>query len=53
MKWFFTASIRTQLLVITLIIAFPVVVMISYSGLKQRAHAIEDAFNLTVSGKFF
>jgi len=47
MKWFFTASIRTQLLVITLIIAFPVVVMIGYSGLKQRAHAIEDAFNLT------
>jgi len=47
MTWFFSASIRIQLLVITLIIALPVVVMIGYSGLKQRQHAIEDAFNLT------
>ncbi|NJD37218.1 MAG: PAS domain S-box protein [Geobacter sp.] len=47
MQWFFSASVRTQLLLITLIIALPVMMMIGYSGLKQRAHAVEDAFNLT------
>ena len=47
MKQLYSLSIRTQLLVITLIIVLPIVVVICYAGVKQRAHAIDDAFSLT------
>lgn len=47
MKQFFALSIRTQLVLITLIIALPAIVIIVHSGIQQRKSAIQDAYKLT------
>ncbi|MDD2499798.1 MAG: ATP-binding protein [Geobacter sp.] len=47
MKQFFALSIRTQLVLITLIIALPAVAIIVQSGIKQRMNVVEDTYDLT------
>ena len=47
MKQFFALSIRTQLVLITLIIALPAVAIIVQSGIKRRMNVVEDTYDLT------